>query len=130
MIHNRAVFKSRRKELRNHSTPAEKLLWHKLRQRTLGGYKFRRQHSVGPYILDFYCPAARLAVELDGDYHLTAETMKYDYERTVYLNGMNIRVIRFSNTDVYDNLNVVCERILVQIKNENLPPTALGRLGQ
>ena len=66
MIHNRPVLKSRRKELRNNSTSAEKLLWGMLQHSNLGGYKFRRQHSVGAYILDFYCPSEKLAVELDG----------------------------------------------------------------
>ena len=86
----------------------------------LGGYKFRRQHSVGPYILDFFCPSEMLAVELDGDSHFTDEAIAYDCERTAYLNALNIRVIRFLNTDVYDNLNTVGERILEQIKGENL----------
>ena len=120
MIHNRPILKSRRKELRNNSTPAEKLLWSVLQHSNLGGYKFRRQHSVGAYILDFYCPSECLAVELDGDSHFTDEAIEYDRERTAYLNSLGIKVLRFLNTDVYDNLNVVCERILEEIKGENL----------
>jgi len=120
MIHNRQVLKFRRKELRNNSTPAEKLLWSMLQHSNLGGYKFRRQHSVGAYILDFYCPSEKLAVELDGDSHFTGEAIEYDRERTAYLNALNIKVLRFLNTDVYDNLNVVCEKILLEIKGENL----------
>ena len=111
---------SRRKELRNNSTPAEKLLWSVLQHSNLGGYKFRRQHSVGAYILDFYCPSECLAVELDGDSHFTDEAIEYDRERTAYLNALGIKVFRFLNTDVYDNLNVVCERILEEIKGGNL----------
>jgi very-short-patch-repair endonuclease len=120
MIHNRQVLKPRRKELRNNSTAAEKLLWSKLQHSNLGGYKFRRQHSVGAYILDFYCPSERLAIELDGDSHFTDEAIEYDLERTAYLNALNIKVLRFLNTDVYDNLNAVCERILGEIKGGNL----------
>ena len=112
MLHNKPLLKSRRQELRNNATPAEKLLWNVLQHSNLGGYKFRRQHSVGPYILDFYCPAAKLAVELDGDSHFTDEAMEYDRQRTDYLNGLNIRVIRFLNTEVYNNLQEVCEKIL------------------
>ena len=120
MLHNKPVLKSRRKELRNNSTPAEKLLWSVLQHSNLGGYKFRRQHSVGSYILDFYCPSESLAVELDGDSHFTDEAIDYDRVRTAYLNALNIKVLRFLNTEVYDNLKVVCERILEEIKGENL----------
>jgi len=120
MLHNRPILKSRRKELRNNATPAEQLLWSMLQHSNLGGYKFRRQHSVGPYILDFYCPSERLAVELDGDSHFTDDAIVYDYERTAYLNGLSIRVVRFLNTDVYDRLNIVCEKILEEIEGENL----------
>lgn len=128
MLHNRPVLKSRRKELRNNSTAAEKMLWQMLRHSNLDGYKFRRQHSIGTYILDFYCPAEKLAIELDGDSHFTDDAMVYDHKRTAYLNALNIKVIRFLNTDVYDDLNAVCERILAEIKNvtthENVPPPA------
>ena len=120
MLYNRPVLKSRRKELRNNSTSAERMLWSMLQHSNLGGYKFRRQHSVGAYILDFYCPSERLCVELDGDSHFTDDAIEYDRERTAYLNALNIKVLRFLNTDVYDNLNVVSERILEEIKGENL----------
>lgn len=89
-----------------------------LRHSNLGGYKFRRQHSVGAYILDFYCPSEKLAIELDGDSHFTDEAIEYDRQRTVYLNALNIKVLRFLNTDVYENLNAVCEKILRVLKRE------------
>jgi len=119
MLNNRPILKSRRKELRNNSTPAEKLLWSVLQQSNLGGYKFRRQHSVGFYVLDFYCPSESLAVELDGDSHFTDEAIVYDRERTTYLNALGIKVIRFMNSDVYDNLDGVCESILGDIQKES-----------
>lgn len=118
MLYNRPVLKSRRKELRNNSTPAEIMLWSMLQQSNLGGFKFRRQHSVGTYILDFYCPSERLAIELDGDSHFTDDAIEYDCVRTAYLNALNIKVLRFLNTDVYDNLNSVCERILEELTGE------------
>lgn len=120
MLYNRPVLKSRRKELRNNSTPAETKLWSMLQQSNLGGFKFRRQHSVGAYILDFYCPSERLAIELDGDSHFTDDAIEYDGVRTAYLNALNIKVLRFLNTDVYNNLNSVCERILGELSGENL----------
>jgi very-short-patch-repair endonuclease len=108
--------KQLRQLLRNESTPAERKLWSALKQSNLGGYKFRRQHSVGRYIVDFYCPAQRLAIELDGDSHFTDEAMEYDRERTAFLNALNIRVLRFMNTDVHENLDAVYERILEELK--------------
>ncbi|MEI6826907.1 MAG: endonuclease domain-containing protein [Desulfuromonadales bacterium] len=120
LLYNRPPLKSRRKELRNGSTPAEIKLWSMLQHSNLGGYKFRRQHSVGFYILDFYCPSVRLAVELDGDSHFTDDAIEYDRERTAYLNALNIKVVRFLNTDVYENLNGVCEKILEEIKGVNI----------
>jgi very-short-patch-repair endonuclease len=121
MIHNKQVLKARRKELRNNPTQAEKMLWSMLQRSNLGGCKFRRQHSVGAYILDFYCPAKRLAVELDGDSHFTDEAMAADLERTAYLNTFNIKVLRFLNTDVYDKLQEVCERILAELNGNTTP---------
>jgi very-short-patch-repair endonuclease len=122
MLHNRPGLKSCRKELRNNATPAEIKLWGILQRSNLGGYKFRRQHSVGAYVLDFYCPAARLAVELDGDSHFTDEAIEHDRKRTAYLNALHIKVLRFLNTDVYDNLNVVGERILEELNHPQPPP--------
>nr|WP_246525458.1 endonuclease domain-containing protein [Geomobilimonas luticola] len=113
--------KSRRKDLRNGATPAEKKLWSALQQNQLG-YKFRRQHSAGYYILDFYCPSARLAIELDGDSHFTEEAIAYDKERTAFLNALNIRVIRFLNSDVFDNLEEVCNQILTELNTYHPQP--------
>ena len=123
-IHNRKELEGRRKELRNNGTSAEAILWTLLKGKQPDGKKFRRQHSVGNYILDFYCPAAKLAVELDGDSHFTMEGMKYDENRTRYLNGLNIRVIRFLNGDVFGNPKGVVEKIRCAI---NHPGSASGR---
>jgi len=123
MIYNRPPLKSRRKELRNNSTPAEQKLWSVLKHSNLGGYKFRRQQSVGSYILDFFCPSERLAIELDGDSHFTDDAMEYDRIRTGYLNALNIRVLRFLNTDVYDNLDAVCDNILQNLTTHDTRKT-------
>jgi very-short-patch-repair endonuclease len=122
MLHNQPLLKDRRKELRNNATPTEQRLWSMLKHSNLGGYKFRRQHSVGPYILDFYCPAEKLAIELDGESHFTDEAIVYDRERTAYLNGLGITVLRFLNTEVFENSAAVCEKILLEIKGKTQPP--------
>jgi very-short-patch-repair endonuclease len=88
------------RELRTRLTDAEQLLWHVLRNRSFCGYKFRRQHPVGRYILDFYCHEQMLAVELDGGVHGAEEQAHYDAERTKELEGAGIRVLRFWNSQV------------------------------
>jgi very-short-patch-repair endonuclease len=95
--------------MRHDAAPAEQQLWWKLRDRRLGGFKFRRQQPVGPFIADFYCSECRLAVELDGDTHDGRE--QYDEARTQCLTANGITVIRFLNTDVHKNLDAVVESI-------------------
>ena len=92
-------------------TPAEAKLWKMIRNSKLEGRKFRRQHSVGGYILDFYCPFEKLAIELDGQVHLSGAAQEYDYERKVFLEYFNIRVIRFENRLVFDEPELVLETI-------------------
>lgn len=109
-INNKKELLARRKNLRNNSTTAEAALWKILKGKKLGR-KFRRQHSVGYYILDFYCPAERLAIELDGAQHFTEEGRKKDAVRTEYLNSLNIRVVRFENVEVFQNAQGVLDEI-------------------
>ncbi|VEP14003.1 conserved hypothetical protein [Hyella patelloides LEGE 07179] len=101
--------KLRAKQLRNNMTPAEKVLWEALRKKPLNGLKFRRQHPVGRFILDFYCAQYKLVVEIDGEIHLTQQ--EYDAARTKHLNSYGYKVIRFSNNEVFHNLDSVLERI-------------------
>ena len=75
------------------------------------GQKFFRQYSVGSYILDFYCPKTRLAIELDGESHIPNDQKLYDAERTKYLNGNNIKVLRFWNDEVINNIDIVIQKI-------------------
>ena len=89
-------------------TDEEETLWRELRMGKLG-IKFKRQHSIGPYILDFYCPDKKLAVELDGFVH--KKTKEYDAERGYYLQNLNIKTIRFWNREVNDNIDFVIKRL-------------------
>ncbi|MEJ8800803.1 endonuclease domain-containing protein [Pontibacter sp. H249] len=111
MLHNRKYLKENRKELRSSLTPAEAELWKHLKSGGLKGRKFRRQHSVGNYILDFYCPSEQLAIELDGQVHNNISAEHADQERDEYLNNLNIRVLRFENKDVFENLDAVLQEI-------------------
>ena len=95
--HNRPILLHRRRELRRKATAAEDALWALLKNKQLYGRKFRRQHSVGPYILDFYCPAERLCVEVDGPIHDHPHQMTHDTHRTAFLNKGRIKVIRIRN---------------------------------
>jgi very-short-patch-repair endonuclease len=111
LIYNSPNLIKRRKLLRLSQTDAEKILWSKLRNKQIFGLKFYRQYSVGPYILDFYCPKYKLAIEIDGGQHSIKENMEYDFERTNYLKHHNIEVIRFWNNDVLMNIDGVLEEI-------------------
>ena len=91
---------SRARRLRRDMTRPEIVLWMYLRNHGLAGMHFRRQHAVGPYILDFYCAAQKLCIELDGITHSTPEGMRHDEARTAWLEAKGIRVVRFAGTDV------------------------------
>ena len=99
------------RHLRREGTDAETLLWRHLRDRQLAGHKFRRQHPLPPYVLDFYCEALRLGIELDGGQHYLDEGQQYDRRRSEYLLCQGIRVLRFSNREVLLELPAVLERI-------------------
>ena len=99
------------KQLRKNSTEPEKILWHYLRNRRFFGYKFRRQFTVGNYIVDFICLEKNLVIELDGREHLESDALEYDKKRTEFLNNRGLRVLRFYNTDIFNNIDSVLERI-------------------
>lgn len=96
--------------MRGDPAPAEARLWAKLRDKQLGGFKFRRQHAIEHYVLDFFCAECSLVIELDGDSH--AERGDYDARRTARLNKLKLCVVRFSNADVFDHFDSVLEEIL------------------
>lgn len=101
-----------RKSLRNHATPAEKALWNLLKGKQLAGFKFRRQHSVVYYVLDFYCPYRKLAIELDGEIHNTIKQQEHDEKRDKFLASVGIKVLRFENRFVFENAEQVLKEIL------------------
>ncbi|OGF69162.1 hypothetical protein A2930_03040 [Candidatus Giovannonibacteria bacterium RIFCSPLOWO2_01_FULL_45_34] len=115
-IYNNKILRDRRKELRHNQTKTERVLWRYLSKRQSGSKRFFRQYSVGGYIIDFYCPKARLAIELDGGGHTTNEQKLYDAERTEYLNGNNIKVLRFWNADVINDIDGVIAKIIESTK--------------
>lgn len=108
---NKSQEKEKRRRLRAEMPPAEIALWSRLRRKLVCGYKFRRQYSVGPYVIDFYCPALRLAGEIDGESHFVSVGNDYDDQRQAFIESFGIRFLRFTNRDVYDNLGGVLETI-------------------
>ncbi|MFH0891208.1 MAG: endonuclease domain-containing protein [Candidatus Falkowbacteria bacterium] len=110
-IFNRQPQKRTRQTLRKQPIIAEKRLWSKLRHQELG-YKFRRQHGIGKYIVDFYCPKLKFIVELDGDTHSTEEEIIYDDKRQKYLEKLGLVVKRYWNSEIRENINGVVGNIL------------------
>jgi very-short-patch-repair endonuclease len=119
---------SRARDLRARQTDSEGRLWGVLRNRRLGGWKWRRQAPIGPFIADFYCPAARLIVELDGSQH--ADNAAYDERRTKFLNAQGLRVIRFDSDWVWGGaLDHICDAILAACGGETPHRPAAGASG-
>ena len=111
-IHTIKYLHNTRKDLRNNITPEEQILWFKLKGKALG-FKFRRRHSIGNFITDFYCFEKRLAIELDGSQHL--DNIEHDQERTNYLKNLGIKMLRFWNGDIKNNLDGVLMLSLIHI---------------
>ena len=111
--------KERRKYLRNNMPNAEKILWYQLKGRQLNGFKFRRQFGVGKYIVDFYCPEVKLVIEIDGDSHFEPDAIVYDKKRELFIENQGIKVIRFTNNDIYETLDEVIKSInqILQTRN-------------
>ncbi len=101
----------RARKLRKQLTPPEARLWVALRRRAVAGLRFRRQHPIGPFIVDFYCPSARLAVEIDGVTHANDEVEAYDARRDLYLERVGLTVLRIPAVYVRDNLDAVLSEI-------------------
>lgn len=123
-VYNILKLKDRRAELRQKQTPQEVLLWSRIRREQLG-CKFRRQHSIGGYVADFYCPLKKLVIEIDGSQHFEKESKEYDNVRSNYFKGLKIKVLRFTNTEINTNINSVVENIINKL---NLPPLDKGRV--
>ncbi len=103
---------------RENPTQTEAILWEALRDKKLAGHKFRQQHPIGAYIIDFYCHRAKLAIEVDGGYHLANEQTEYDKNRTLDLERVGIQELRFTNQQVIYDLGRVLELILKNLERK------------
>lgn len=117
IFYNRSSMTLRRRQLRNSMPRAEIFLWARLKKKQIMGYKFRRQHSIGYYVIDFYCPKLKLAIEVDGDSHFSEEGKKYDLKRENYIKSFGIRFLRITNLDVYNNMGGIIEKLMEIIKS-------------
>ncbi len=116
-IFNRNSEKERRRSLRSNMPKAEVVLWAKIKNKQIRGYKFRRQYSVGFFIVDFYCPKLRLAIEIDGDSHFQEGKDRYDKRRQCYIELKRISFLRFTNNDIYQSIEGVVDVIDKRIQN-------------
>jgi very-short-patch-repair endonuclease len=117
------------RKLRRSSTDVERKLWHRIRDKQVEDFRFRRQRPIGKFIVDFICLDAMLIVELDGGQH--AEVVAYDERRTAFLESLGYRVLRFWNSDVIENMEGVLERLREELLNTRspTPPSALPLAG-
>ncbi|MCK4225060.1 MAG: endonuclease domain-containing protein [candidate division Zixibacteria bacterium] len=115
-IYNKASEKEKRRLLRKNMPKAEVIMWSKLKQKQLLGYRFRRQYSVGSYVIDFFCPELKLAVEVDGTSHFKDGAEYYDRNRQESIEQLGIKFLRFNNAQVYKNLNGVLEVIVDNVQ--------------
>lgn len=132
-IYSRRDKKVYRQENRLNMNDVEVLLWNQLRRSQLG-YRFRRQHSIGSYIVDFYCPSKKLVIEVDGDSHYEPEAIEYDRCRDDFLRMQNLTIIRFTNLDVRNNLSGVIDAIIdcltkIEVATPSNSPLGRGRTG-
>jgi very-short-patch-repair endonuclease len=111
MLHYNIRLKPFSQQLRKNTTDAERLIWSRIRGKQLKGYQFYRQKIIGDYIVDFYCPKARLVIELDGGQHYTKEGKEKDSIRDGYLSNNGLQVFRFSDREVLTQIEGVLEKI-------------------
>jgi very-short-patch-repair endonuclease len=116
-IHSRVELKPFKKELRQNLTPSEAFLWNYLKTRKFEGKRFTKQHSIGHFIVDFYCASEKLIIELDGEVHNNPQAQSYDSYRTRELEKLDYTVIRFENKMVFENLASVLKDIKDHFKS-------------
>ena len=116
---NQPYNKEYRRLLRHDMTPSERMLWKHISDKQLDGWRFRRQHGFGPYVLDFYCPVLKLCIEVDGELHQRTDVFEKDTERTSFLESNGIKVIRFTNDEIENDISDVLERIRRFINNNS-----------
>jgi very-short-patch-repair endonuclease len=117
--YNISKIKKRRQVLRRNLSKAEAILWNHLSRRQMHGYKFRRQYSIDQYVLDFYCPELKLAIEVDGDSHFVPAAEDYDKQRQDHIENYGISVIRFTNADICENIDGACQTIYNEIEKRS-----------
>ena len=103
--------RKKRRLLRSQMTPAERRLWSRLRANAFLGFKFRRQHGIGPYIVDFYCPERSIVIEVDGDVHANEGQRLKDQTRERALRSLGLQIFRYTNDEVLTNLEGVLENL-------------------
>ncbi len=111
-LFNKKQEKEKRRNLRFNQTFAEKTIWSHLRRKQLG-VRFRRQFGIGTYVVDFYCPKKYLIIEIDGDTHFEVHQIEYDLKRSKYFESLGMKVVRFTNQEIYQDL----DRVLLTIRN-------------
>jgi len=130
-IRGQAGYLDLKRRLRSDVTGPETRLWSRLRARQLQGLKFRRQHGIGPYIVDFYCPEQSLVIEVDGDSHADADQIVKDQLRDRYFQSLGLRVIRYINDDIVKNLDGVLEDLAERLSSGSTSPhPSLRRRGE
>ena len=117
---NRKYLKAFRSSLRNKSTSAEAVLWNILKSKNLNGRKFRRQHSIGNYIVDFYCASEKLIIELDGNPHGEYHKIEKDEKRDQYLQSLGLSILRFENRLVFQEPELVKNKIIQSYHKNDL----------
>jgi very-short-patch-repair endonuclease len=115
-LFNKTSEKLKRQELRRNLTKAEAIVWQKLRCKQVENCKFRNQYSVSQFVLDFYSPEIKLGIEIDGESHFQEGAAPYDEERQIFIESAGISFLRFTNNEVYQNLNGVLEVIAQKIR--------------
>jgi very-short-patch-repair endonuclease len=120
-IYNKTNNKEKRRELRKNQTPEELIFWAHVKNRKFHGYKFRRQYSIGNYVVDFYCPELKLVVEIDGGQHYEENRIEHDKFRTKFFNDAGMKVRRYTNLDIKNNLESALDDLLDFCNNNKIP---------
>ena len=115
-IYTRKSEQEKRRHLRKNMTKAEVLLWLQLKNKQILGQRFLRQYSVGPYVIDFYCPKLKLAIEVDGATHVTNEEKQYDSQRQQTIETLGIQFLRFTNLEIYGDMENGLEKIREKVR--------------
>lgn len=118
-LNNRKYLKAFRKKLRTQGTSAEAVLWTYLKGKKIAGIKFRIQHSIGKYIIDFYAPSKKLAIELDGEVHNWGNSAISDSEKELFLQSLGITILRFENKWVFNDPDYVITTIKASVTDNN-----------